>query len=230
MRGPWVHWRLLAARYGVVVLLLSGLRLLFFLIYRGSLPPLPAGQAWQVALQGLRFDVATVVLWNAPLILLYILPLRWRDSKTCQRLLFTGHMLVNGLLLLICSIDLAFFGFNNKRVSRDLLGQLGAGVRNLPSFLMDYGWVAAVFLFLMWALWKGWRRLPLGEHAQLRWWKEGAASLIAVALFVLLGRGGWQYQGLSPAHAADHVEVAFAPIVTNSAFTFGYSQIGRAHV
>jgi hypothetical protein len=45
---------------------------------------------------------------------------------------------------------------------------------------------------------------------------------------VLVGRGGWQYQGLSPAHAADHVPVAFAPLVTNSAFTLGYSLSGPA--
>lgn len=223
MRGPWVHWRLLAVRYGLVVLLLSGLRLLFYLIYRGSFPPMPAEQVWQVALQGLRFDVATVVIWNAPLILLHLLPFRWRNARACQRLLFTGFMLINGALLLVCSIDLAFFGFNNKRVSRDLLGQLDAGVRNLPSFLVDYYWVAAVFILLMVLLWRGYSRSPKEERAQMPWWKEGAASLIAIGVFVLMARGGWQYQGLSPAHAADHVDVAFAPLVTNSAFTFGYS-------
>lgn len=223
MNGPWIHWRLLARRFGLPLLMLSVLRWLFFMIYRADFPGITAAQALQVAIQGLRFDVATLVLWNAPVILLHVLPLPWRQGRMFQRVLFAVYMVINGVLLLICSIDLAFFGFNNKRVSSDLLGQLGAGVRNLPSFMVDYGWAAAVFALLIVLLWKFYPRLPDGKQQGLPWWKEAPISTAAMGLFLLLGRGGWQYQGLSPASAADHVDVAFSPLVTNSAFTFGYS-------
>ena len=223
MRGAWVHWRLLVLRLGRPLLLLSALRCLFLVLYRADLPPIPAAQAAQVALQGIRFDLATVVAWNAPLILLHLLPWARRADRAFQRVLFAVYLLINGTMMLICSIDLAFFGFNHKRVGRDLLGQLGAGVRNLPSFLVDYAWVPAVFLLLLVLLWKFHPRPKERVGARLPWWKEAPVSVAGIGLFVLLGRGGWQYQGLSPASAADHVDVALAPLVTNSAFTFGYS-------
>ncbi len=223
MNGPWVHWRLLARRLGLPLLLLSALRGLFWLLYRSDFPGITGAQAFQVAVQGIRFDLATLVIWNAPVILLHILPLPWRPLRLFQRVLFTLYMVINGVLLLICSIDLAFFGFNNKRVSSDLLGQLGAGVRNLPSFLVDYGWAAAVFVVLVAILWKCYPRLTYEGRVRLPWWKEAPVSVASLGIFVLLGRGGWQYQGLSPASAADHVDVGLAPLVTNSAFTFGYS-------
>lgn len=223
MRGRMGHLRLLALRLGLVVLLLSAFRLLFFLIYRHLFVAMPLGQVPQVLLQGLRFDVATVVLWNAPFILFHLPPVAWRGSRTAQRLLFGLFMATNGILFLVCSIDLAFFGFNNKRVGRDLLGQLAPGARNLPSFLVDYWWVAAVLAFVLWALWKWYPRtgpagMPKGDP-----WREGPVAVAALGLAVLLGRGGWQYQGLAPTNAADHVDVAYAPLVTNSAFTFAYS-------
>lgn len=223
MRSGWAHWRLLLFRLGVPLLLLSVLRCLFAVLYRADFPAITAWEAMQVAVQGIRYDMATVVILNAPLILLHVLPFGWRNGRVFQRVLFTAYMLINGTMLLICSIDLAFFGFNNKRVGRDLLGQLGAGVRNLPSFLVHYAWVPAVFMLLLVLLWKLYPRLKERDGARLPWWKEAPVSVASIGLFVLLGRGGWQYQGLSPASAADHVDVALAPLVTNSAFTFGYS-------
>lgn len=223
MGGHGFHLRLLALRLALPLVLLSGLRLLFFLLYRNDFPGISGGQALQVALQGIRFDLATLVIWNAPVIVLHLLPLGWRNHRAFQRILFAAYLVINGLLLLICCIDLAFFGFNHKRVSRDLLGQLGAGVRNLPSFLMDYGWVAAVFALLMVLLWRLYPRMRKERSGAELNWQGALLSAAGIGFFVILGRGGWQYQGLSPAKAADHVDVALAPLVTNSAFTFGYS-------
>ncbi len=221
--NPWHTLGLLVRRLGLVVLLLGLLRLVFWFLYRTSFGNVPPGQVPQVLLQGLRFDVATVVIWNAPLILLFLLPVRWRDSRAGRRVFRTGFMLINGLLLAVCCIDLIYFGFNHKRVGRDLLGQLGAGTRNLPSFLADHGWVAAVFILLLVVLWRAARGTPGHRPAPPRPWLEIPVALGVLGLCLLLGRGGWQYQGISPAHAADHVDVAFAPLVTNSAFTLVHS-------
>ena len=117
--NPWHTLGLLVRRLGLVVLLLGLLRLVFWFLYRTSFGNVPPGQVPQVLLQGLRFDVATVVIWNAPLILLFLLPVRWRDSRAGRRVFRTGFMLINGLLLAVCCIDLIYFGFNHKRVGRD---------------------------------------------------------------------------------------------------------------
>lgn len=222
MVGTLRIWRLMAARYGLVLGLLMVLRLLFFLAHRQQFIHMPLGQWPQVLLQGLRFDAATVVLWNAPLIAVQLLGWPWLGGPKAQRVLRLAFMIVNGLLLLVCSIDLAFFGFNNKRVGRDLLMQLGPGTRNLPALLAGHGWVAAVFIGLLLVLWWGYahrREAPVRRGH----WQHLLLALPAMGLCVLVARGGWQYQGLAPAHAADHVEAPYAPLVTNSAFTFAHS-------
>lgn len=223
MQGRLVHLRLLTARLALLLVLLLALRLVFYLAYRHVFPGLPLDQALQVLLQGVRFDLATVTLWNAPFILFHLLPLPWRNTRAAQRALFTWFMVVNGLLFLICSIDLAFFGFNMKRVGRDLLGQAGPGLRNLPALLADHGWVVAVFGLIMFVLWKAYPRLRPDLVGRPRWGMESVAAVLGLALFFVAGRGGWQYQGLSPVSAADHVDVPYSPLVTNSAFTFLYS-------
>lgn len=222
MPGRFVHLRLLALRLGLLLGLLTALRLLFFLVYRHLFPALPPGQGLQVLLQGFRFDLATITWWNIPFILLHLLPLPWRNTRLAQRLLFSWFMVANGLLFLVCTIDLAFFGFNLKRVGRDLLGQLGPGIRNLPSFLADHTWVAAVFAVALVVMWKAYPRLRRRQD-RMRWAPETAAALAGLGILFVAGRGGWQYQALSPASAADHVDVPYSPLVTNSAFTFVYS-------
>lgn len=218
------HLRLLLARLGIVLLAMALLRWIFFIANRLSFPGLSFGEALLVTLHGLRFDAMVIVIANALLIVLHLLPWRGRGERGYQRMLFGVFLVVNSTLLLICCIDLAFFGFNGKRITRDVLGQVEAGVRELPTFIITFWWATLVFFGCVALLIFGWRRIrPRDEYSasgNLGQWVVGA---LAMGLLFLVGRGGWQYQGLSPAHAADHVPVALAPLVTNSAFTFGYS-------
>lgn len=219
-----LHLRALLLRLGIVAILLTLLRLFFLAVHRDAFPALSPLTLGAVLLHGARFDAMTIVVANAPLILLSLLPLPWRDARWHRRALFGLYLTVNGLVLLLCCIDLPLYGFMGKRVTRDLLAATDAGLRELPTSLVRYWWATLALLGALLALVKGWRmaRDPRpGEDG--RWPRQLAVGLPALGALFLVGRGGWQYQGLSPAHAADHVPVALAPLVTNSAFTFGYS-------
>ena len=203
---------------------LALLRWVFFIANRVSFPGLSFGEALLVALHGLRFDAMTIVVANALVIVLHLLPWSGRGQRAYQRMLLGVFLAVNVLLLLICCIDLPFFGFNGKRITRDVLGQTGAGLRELPTFIFTFWWATLVFFGSIALLVLGWKRIrPREEYSASGNPGQWVIGLLSMALLALVGRGGWQYQGLSPAHAADHVPVAFAPLVTNSAFTFGYS-------
>ena len=207
-----------------MLLAFTVLRWVFYLANRVSFPGLSLGEALLVTLHGLRFDAMTVVVANALVIVLHLVPWSGRGQRAYQRMLFGVFLVVNIALLLISCIDLAFFGFDGKRITRDVLGQLGAGVRELPTFILTYWWATLVFFGSVALLVIGWMRIrPREEYGASGNPGQWVLGMIALALLALVGRGGWQYQGLSPAHAADHVAVAFAPLVTNSAFTFGYS-------
>ena len=218
------HLRSLILRLGVVLVLLTLVRVMFLLVHRASFPALPIGEALSVFVQGMRFDAMTIVIANAPLILLSLLPLPWRHARWHNRLLFTLFVVTNTAVLFLCSVDLPFYGFTGKRITRDILGMADAGLRELPVSMLRYWWATVAFILSIIALVMAWRRVPApSAAAEGGLLKRLAIGLPALGALFFVGRGGWQYQGLSPAHAADHVDVAFAPLVTNSAFTFGYS-------
>jgi Sulfatase len=216
--------RLLCLRLFTVLALLTALRWVFFWVHREAFPALHVGQALSVAIQGARFDAMTVVVANPLFILLHLLPLPWRNKPWYGRMLAGLFFSVNTFLLLLCCVDLPFFGFNGKRITRDVFSQVDAGLRELPSFILRYWWATFTFGACVWLMVRSWRHIEPGMDIQVhRSMRSSVAGVLATGAFVLVGRGGWQYQALSPAHAADHVAVAFAPLVTNSAFTFGYS-------
>lgn len=204
-----------------VMLVLTVLRWIFYLANRASFPGVGAADVTMIALQGLRFDAMTVTVANALWIVLVLLPLPWHERRGWRLFLRILFVVVNVALLMLCCIDLAYFGFNGKRLTRDLLGQAGAGLRELPGMAIRFWWVTLVFLATLLLLLRASRgpatRSSGGPGPRL------LVFVVLAGLLVLAGRGGWQYQGLSPAHANDHVEPSFAPLVTNSAFTFGYS-------
>lgn len=214
--------RLMALRpLAIVLILLFLLRWVFYFIHRSSFPEAEIEPVFWAFLQGSRFDAMTVVVGNALWILLVLLPLPWSQRPGWQRSLWVLFGAVNTVLLLLCCIDLAYFGFNGKRLTSDLLSQAGAGWRELPGFLLRYWWVVLIATVMIIVLIRTVQRM---KHVPMdRSIKGLAVSLLLLAVLFVVGRGGWQYQGLSPAHANDHVGPAWAPLVTNSAFTFGYS-------
>ena len=211
----------LLTRLGMVLLLLTLLRWIFFWVYRSSFPELDPGQFFWITLQGLRFDAMTIVVANALWIVLSLVPLPWSEKKAWQRTLAVLFVVANAALLVVCCLDLPYYGFNGKRLTSDVLGQTGAGFRELPGMLLRYWWATVIFLVLLVvvirAARKSFKQQSFGFAARL------GIFLVTGGLLFLVGRGGWQYQGLSPAHAADHSDPAWAPLVTNSAFTLGYS-------
>ncbi len=221
------HTSALLIRLAAVLGVFSILRWVFYFAHQHAFPAAGGMELINVGVQGLRFDAMTIVLANGPFILLSLLPFSWCRTCWYQRLLGTLFLLVNTALLFLCCSDLALYGFTGKRMTRDVLAQADAGLRELPLSMLRYWWATLTFILAVFALVVAYRRSPPKFNAPMRPAHASGGILLLGTLF-LAGRGGWQYQGLSPAHATNHVDVALAPLVTNSAFTFGYSMLTPA--
>ncbi|MBP7408952.1 MAG: hypothetical protein KA941_09360, partial [Flavobacteriales bacterium] len=92
----------LLTRLGMVLLLLTLLRWIFFWVYRSSFPELDPGQFFWITLQGLRFDAMTIVVANALWIVLSLVPLPWSEKKAWQRTLAVLFVVANAALLVVC--------------------------------------------------------------------------------------------------------------------------------
>ncbi|MBK7382094.1 MAG: sulfatase-like hydrolase/transferase [Flavobacteriales bacterium] len=206
---------------GAVLLLFTALRWVFFFTYRNSFPDPEASTFLWLTIQGLRFDAMTIVIANGPWILLSLLPIPWSGNGKWRSALRILFLAVNTGLLAVCCLDLPYYGFNGKRLTSDVLGQAGAGLRELPTMLVRYWWAALVFVITVVLLVRSTRTKAVQANGP--WITRTGMFIGSLVVLFFVGRGGWQYQGLSPAHANDHVGPVWAPLVTNSAFTLGYS-------
>lgn len=214
--GPFLQ---VLRRLGVVLSILMALRVVFYARYLHEFPPLDAATAWHVLLGGLRFDAMTVATALGPWALLSLLPFGSAHQPAWPSALRWLFLTVNAAILFLVCLDLPFYGFNGKRVTRDLLGLAEAGGRELPSMLLRYWWATLILAGSVAALAWLTRARPSPATAPRQW----LMTPPALAVLFVIGRGGWQYEGLSPANANDPAGPAWAPLVLNSAYTFGYS-------
>ncbi|HRH38021.1 MAG TPA: hypothetical protein PK760_06735, partial [Flavobacteriales bacterium] len=134
------------APLAAVLLLFTALRWIFYFTYRTSFPFTEEGTLFWTIIQGLRFDAMTIVLANAPWVVPSLFPWPWSDRRVWRLALRILFVVVNALVLLVCCIDLPFYGFNGKRLTSDALGQTEAGLRELPSMMLNYWWATALFI------------------------------------------------------------------------------------
>jgi hypothetical protein len=222
-------------RLALQVLLLLALlflsRLCFTLINRSHFEDLGAGGFLRLAFHGLRYDLSAICALNALYFFLVLLPLPPALLARWQRLPGILFIAVNCLAFLFEISDWAYFPYNFKRSTADVLGMIsrqGDFWNLLPSYLLAYWYVPladAVFIFL---LIKGNRRIgkatPLGKtDTPPR--GPGYYSAKTLALLVVMGlclvgiRGGLQYIPIGLRNAVQVTDSRYVPVVLNTPFS-----------
>ena len=114
-----IHVKLLFQRLGIILLLFTICRLLFFLI-NGSFFTESGLFNWIfVFLHGIRFDISAIVYIHLPFILLHIIPLPQRNLPGFQRLLKYLFHIINGLMIFTNLADIIYFQYTFKRATAD---------------------------------------------------------------------------------------------------------------
>jgi membrane-anchored protein YejM (alkaline phosphatase superfamily) len=205
-----------------VALIFSLQRVAFALLNAGAFPS-PSAMAF---LGGIRFDLSAIAWLYLPwIVTTLITPAPKGLFAIGQKVLF--H-LSNTVCFFLNCIDLEYFKFTLKRSTADLFGIASGGndLANLvPVFLRDYWYVALIFLVSLalaevghrWAA-HGWNRGPAKP-----WWLW---RIVAIALVVLMSRGGIQYIPLTAIDASEYAQPAYMPLVLNTPFTF-MTSIGK---
>jgi hypothetical protein len=207
----------LLLRLGVVGVVYSLLRLLFW-VYNRDLFPVPPASAF---LGGIRFDASAIAWLHLPWVLLvFITP---RPGRAMARLQFALFLAINAIALFFNCVDLGYFAFSLKRSTADFLQILttGGDTANLaPAFLRDYWHIGLLYIgclaLLAWA-YPHIGRLDRGMR--LTWpWQLGW-RVIALGILVLASRGGLQLIPLQPLDAAKYGGASYLPVVLNTPFT-----------
>jgi phosphoglycerol transferase MdoB-like AlkP superfamily enzyme len=178
---------------------------------------------------GIRFDLTTITWSNSLFILLSIIPLQVFYEKWYQTLLKSIFILTNSIFLLFNCIDIAYFGYTNKRSNSDIFNQIFGGqtdvLKQIPDYLSDFWPVILFYIFLLFFMIRFWSKIK-SEHYLNRhvYSVRNLISSSFIFLFttgatLLSARGGWQYIPLQIVDAGTSIPPKLIPVVLNTPFT-----------
>ncbi|MEE8408132.1 MAG: LTA synthase family protein, partial [Myxococcota bacterium] len=147
----------LMVRLGLVMLLYTFCRVVFFFYHRDFFPETTYGELVVMMLGGLRFDLSAVLYTNLLYIQMWIVPFRFRHHPTYQRVAMWIFFATNSFALALNCADFVRFPFIHRRTTAAVFDEF-AHEGNLPGlifgFAVDYWplvlfWIALV-AFLIW--------------------------------------------------------------------------------
>jgi phosphoglycerol transferase MdoB-like AlkP superfamily enzyme len=219
MKAQASHIITLAKRLGIMLLIYTICRILFFAFNHQLFAAFSWTEGLIIFFAGIRFDLSAIIYTNSLFILGHIIPGPWRDRTWFQTMLKTIFYLTNSFFLLLAVSDFGWFEFTMHRTTIGVTAMAGEFFDLLPKYLLDY-WYLVVLLagLLVLAEWL-YRKIkavasPIRYPAQL-------GLMVLVLGFGLLGaRGGWQLRPIIPITAAQYVKGSLTPLVLNTPFTF----------
>ena len=152
---------------------------------------------------GLLFDTSAILYTNCIFLLLFLIPLPWKETKSYYRIIRWLYVVINSICLSTNLIDCIYFQFTGKRTTISVLNEFsneGAGAMTkifAEQFIVN--WYLVLLAVLLWiALWKFFRSplqfkgLATKEllHHKLQLWKYVSINLLAMGLLVPLSIAG----------------------------------------
>jgi phosphoglycerol transferase MdoB-like AlkP superfamily enzyme len=217
-------------RYALtVVLLLLGLnfvlRLAFLFYNTGQAYTVPLSEILISFLVGVRFDLATIFIFNGLILLIMTLPFSFackpKTYKICNWLI----ILANLPMLVMNIIDMVYYGYAEKRLTHELFTTKNDYQTFQPGFLMEWWYLlllAIVLVYLFYRVLNRLSRIHL-RHLESRESGPGWQSWLGVAvlaIFMFTGiRGGVQRTPLWSGKAFVGSTIFAGNLALNSGFT-----------
>ena len=191
---------------------------------------IPSVLVWKIFYWGLRLDLSAIILINIPLwlFLLFVEP----SVKNPRRAISVGMfllMILNLPFIALNIIDVAYFSFNLRRSTVDILNILPESETAWSMFFGRFWYLILFFIVLFCLLWLIARvifrhntyytkiRKPLSRRSI-------AGGTLLLVIFALLVRG-WAARPLSPSTPLLYLPAQFQPLSENSTITFLYSLV-----
>lgn len=206
-------------------------RSVFTLVNLHHFKGLSLGGYLEIAFYALRYDISAIAVVNAVYIFLLLLPLPlWRMPRY-QRFLQYLFVLLNAVVLLFEVSDWAYYPFNFKRATADVLNMVsrkGDFWLLLPRFVVDYWFVPLGWLLLLWLIIRGNRQIvkhtPLNEKPEFSmWWImpfwQTVRLVLVAGMMVIAIRGGTQYVPIGIRNAVQATNSRYVPVLLNTPFS-----------
>lgn len=205
-------------------------RAVFTAVNAAYFPPISIPSFLELAFYGTRFDVSAILLTNALYFFLFLLPLPLWRMPGWERFTQKVFIVVNAIVFLFEFSDWAYFPFNHKRSTSDVLNMItrkGDFLGQLPTFLVDYWFVPVAWLLLTGVIIGANRYIrkltplsaPLLSSRPLVVVGQVSQMFLFVAFMVIGIRGGLQLKPIVLTDAMKYSDNEFAPVVLNTPFS-----------
>ncbi|MDR0693655.1 MAG: LTA synthase family protein [Puniceicoccales bacterium] len=226
--GQEKYWKTLLCKFAVLFVIFSGARFLFFCgnykIFAGQHPWL----IFKAFAVGIRFDLATIAIFNLPIWGFWSLPLRLRSWKIFNAIATGWFLVANFLALLVNVIDAKYFSFTFKRMSGEIFGEsvlLGEDPYIYVHMLAEYWYIVVGGLALAYALVFAAFKFSLTNKTDGIRKRDFAYFFVSMVLLIVCVRGGLQHKPLKPADANIYApNIQTVCLVNNSAFNIFHTR------
>lgn len=201
----------------VVFVLYTLCRLLFLGFHFESFKPLDAGIVTTLLRGGIRFDAAAIMYLNLPVILMLVIPFKFRHNSVYQRVAWYLFVILNLVGLALNVADIGYYPYTKTRTTASIFVQFSEEANKLTlfgQFLIDYWHLLLIYIALAIAFIYSSSRFQVSEvrikHRLLYFFGSFAMMLFYVFIVVFSIRGTLRF-GAKPIYLNEAAEYTVAP-------------------
>ncbi|MCD6091821.1 MAG: sulfatase-like hydrolase/transferase [Bacteroidales bacterium] len=210
----------------VFLLFLSLSRFCLYFFNVGYFGELKAADLVSIYIQGLRFDVAALIMINAPLIFFRTLPFRFNKKESILKIILYITLLLNSLAIIFNLIDIVYFRFTLKRSTFDLFNFIDANVGLFDIFktlISDFWYLIIlaglmIFLMIYTSLFYKERIVSAKQTISQTIYKS-ILFVVILGISILGMRGGIQLKPINLIDAGRMVNSNEVPLILNTPFS-----------
>ncbi|MBQ2441084.1 MAG: LTA synthase family protein, partial [Paludibacteraceae bacterium] len=226
---PWV---VVFCNVLLVMLLFSLQRLVYYWINIDMYPNIASKHLWEIFGGGVRFDMTAVFYLNSVYVVLSLLPFRFRENPTYQKVTKWFYFIPNTLGILANSIDTIYTRFSARRTTVDFFTEFANDGNLFTIFfqsIFQYWYLTLITIAFVAVLWYCYRAIQCADTSLIKsdkpyvYYIEKTLILCVTAYFYVIGIrgsfGGWT-NPINIIHANTYAnDPSEVNIVLNTPFT-----------
>ena len=230
----------LALRLLLVFAFYTITRLLFYVLNQSLFADMNAGYLLKLMYHGLRFDASAIAYTNSLVILMHILPFRFRYNKGYQKATSIVFYIVNAIGITLNMIDVIYYRFTMKRTTSGVFQEFeNENPTGFFGFIFDYWYITLIVVALVLVMIWVYKRIKVDQSSmRLRnyiYYPLGLAVMAIVGYYTVGAMRGGYTPGTRPITLSNAAEFVRKPehrsIVLNTPFsiirTIGKTRLAR---
>ncbi len=222
-----IHLNLLL-RLAFLLVLYSILRFLFYIFNASYFSDLSFSELILIFLNGVRFDLVAIIVFNIPFITLLSIPFSFRYNRIYQRIAGFFYVIPNAFAFLGNCVDFEFFKFTSRRMTSEIFNIIGIGddfTVLLKQYITDFKYVVIIWILLIFLLifFYNFTKVVSDKKVKENKFKYYSieTSLFFTYLFIcIIGiRGGFQLKPISIISAGRFTDSKNIALVLNTPFS-----------